>query len=123
MLGVIVYVTAFAVLGERGSGWFGTPVQYVFALLPLPAALDWLAQSIGRHESTNGLRLVTGPLLGIAYADLVGLLVTQRWTLFLGGVALFALYLGLITLVLRATGAWRRVVEEHFPALAFEPGG
>ncbi len=122
LLGLIVYLTAFVLLADRMPGWFATPAQYGVALLPLPAALDWLAQSIGRRESTNGLRLATGLLLGIAYADLVALFVTERWTLLLGGLALFAVYLGLIALVLRATGAWRRVIEEHVPAVAVEPG-
>lgn len=122
-LGLVAYGTAFVLLAGWYPGWFSTPGQYLFAVLPLPAALDWLAQSVGRRESNNGVRLGTGLLLGIAYADLIALLVTGRWAFLLDGFAVFGLYLASIAVVLRVTGAWRRVVEEHFPGLTLETSG
>lgn len=111
--------------------FFGVPVAssslsvpwvlVAFASLPAPAAFDWLLQSTGRRESTNGIRFVTGTLLGVAFGGLIALLISRDWVYFLGGVLVLAGYfLGLLT-ALRYTGAWRRVLQEHFPDIALPP--
>lgn len=94
---------------------FDPPFQLPFALAPLPAALDWVTQSIGTRESTNPLRIVSGALLGAAFADLLALAFTGQWLLFLGALGVIAAYIGGIGFILYRTGSWRRVLEEHFP--------
>jgi predicted membrane protein DUF2085 len=89
----------------------------IFAVFPMPAALDWLTQTLGRRESTNGLRLASGFLLGIAVTDLAVLLVFEKWLQFLVGAVVFVLYVGVVALVLKVTGGWRQVVAEHFPGV------
>ncbi len=121
LLGFVALLTVlFAVPGAASSltvPW----VLVAFASLPAPSAIDWLLQSTGRHESTNAVRLVTGALLGAAFGGLIALLVARDWVYLLGGVAVLAGYFGGLLVTLRYTGAWRRVLQEHFPDLALPP--
>ncbi len=63
----------------------------------------------------NPIRIVSGFLLGLAVSDLLALLLSESWTLFLGGILVVALYMGTILTILKVTGAWRKVLAEHFP--------
>jgi len=90
----------------------------LIALAPVPATVDWLTQSVGKRESTNLLRFVTGALLGFAFADVLALLWFRSWLFFLGAALVFLTYSGAIVLILLRAGALRRVVAEHFPEVA-----
>lgn len=92
-----------------------------FALAPAPAAVDWFRQAANDRESTNRIRVATGALLGAAFAGLVALPLTGHWLYFWGGCALLFAYVLGIAAALRYQGAWRRVLEEHFPGLELPP--
>lgn len=89
--------------------------QAPFALAPLPAAWDWTTQALGRRESTNILRLVSGALLGAAWGDAGVLLTSLHWLLLLGALTTVLTYLVGIVATLHWRGALPRVVDEHFP--------
>ncbi len=115
--GIVAGLTVFGISEVLRFSVFSFVVQSIVSLLPLLAAWDWTSQSLGRRESTNSLRLLSGVLLGIAFIDLLGLLVFRQFEMFLGGVLILALYFAGIAILLRVTGAWRRVLEEHFPGI------
>jgi len=115
---VIAWVGAFLGCVVIHQPIFDPRAQIVFAILPLPAAADWVTQSLAGRESRNWLRLATGLLLGAAFTDLLASLIFERWLILLGGLIVLVAYLGAILLVLRVTGAWKTVLEEHFPGLA-----
>jgi uncharacterized membrane protein len=117
VLGVAAYLLLLLLASARSVSVLTPSVQLLFAAAPLPAALDWLSQSLHRRESTNQLRLVSGLFLGMAWADLLALLLLEKWQLFLGGVLVAALYGGILALVLKLTGGWRGVIAEHFPGV------
>ena len=98
-------------------------VAYVgIGLLPAPAAVDWYLQSVGRRESTNGIRLLTGALLGGALGIELVLLASLRLIpSLLGALLLFAYLLGILALLI-VRGGWRRVIREHFPDIELPPG-
>ena len=114
---MVAGLTVFGIGEVLRLSVFSFVVQSIVSLLPLLAAWDWTSQSLGRRESTNSLRLLSGVLLGIAFIDLLGLLVFRQFEMFLGGVLILALYFAGIAILLRVTGAWRRVLEEHFPGI------
>lgn len=116
LLGLVAFAILYLLRADLPVPLFVPTTQLLFALAPLPAAIDWLAQSAGRRESSNPVRVITGAFLGVAFADAVALLLTENWLLFAGAVLVFALYVATILSILKVTGAWRRVVEEHFPA-------
>ncbi len=112
VVAVLAGFLAFPRLGGLGS----TPVAEVaLALCPSAALVDWLTQTVGSRESNNSLRVASGFLLGVAVGGWLEFGVTGRWLLFGSGVAVLGLYLAIASLVLYRTGAWRRVVAEHFP--------
>ncbi|MHB8351642.1 MAG: DUF2085 domain-containing protein [Thermoplasmata archaeon] len=115
LIGIAGFLALLGATLARLIPLFDPPVQLLFALAPFPAALDWVTQSLGRRESTNHVRLFSGALLGASFADLLALAITGRWLLLLGGIVVAGLYVGAIGFVLFHTGAWRRVLEEHFP--------
>ncbi len=117
ILGVLVYL-AFWIAGSSLSFSIFVPaIQLLFVLAPLPAAVDWLTQSLYRRESSNVIRLASGLLLGMAWIDLLFLLLREEWPWFLAGVLVLALYVGILALVLKLTGGWRGVLAEHFPGI------
>ena len=99
---------------------FDDRVQLWFALLPLPAALDWFTQAVGGRESRNSVRVVTGALLGAAFTDLIASLLLARWTVVLAGLLVMMLYIIALMVSLRLSGAWRKVIADHFPGIAFD---
>jgi uncharacterized membrane protein len=117
VVGVATYLVLLVLASARAVSVLTPSVQLLFAAAPLPAALDWLSQSLHRRESTNRLRLVSGLFLGMAWADLLTLPLLEKWPLFLGGVLVVALYGGILALVLKLTGGWRGVIAEHFPGV------
>jgi uncharacterized membrane protein len=96
---------------------FSLRVQAVVALLPMAAALDWATQSMTLRESTNQLRVASGAMLGFALTDLVGALIARQWFVVAGGIGVLAIYAIGLTVVLWVSGAWRRVLEQHFPGV------
>lgn len=92
--------------------------QWPFALLPLPATIDWTRQSLGNGESTNLRRLWTGAFFGLGGADLLLLLVFRPWPYGAIGLGVLLTYIVAIVGVLSARGALRRIVDEHFPGIA-----
>ena len=115
VVGFALYLAVFFVV-PGGASFLLVPAALLsVALFPIPAAVDWITQALGRRESTNGLRFASGGLLGAAFAGLLALLITERWELLLGGLLLLATYLAALLVVLRVTGGWHRVLREHFP--------
>ena len=121
-LGVVAFLVGAAVLIAGGRPLFEPSFQLLIALAPLPAAIDWLSQSMGRRESTTSVRVVTGMLLGFAFADLVALPIVRPWWWFAIGIGIFALYAIALLSALLASGAWRAVLREHFPEAVVPPG-
>ncbi|OGS50040.1 MAG: hypothetical protein A3K65_06075 [Euryarchaeota archaeon RBG_16_68_12] len=117
VVGALTVLLLFLASAPLHSTLFLPAIQVLFALAPVPSALDWLTQSLGRRESTNGLRVLSGLLLGASFADALILLLAGEWSLFLAAMGVVAIYVGALALVLRVTGGWRRVLEEHFPGL------
>ena len=117
VLGVVAFVVGALLAIPAGVAWFAPSAQLVVVLAPLPAAVDWTTQAIGRRESTSPLRLLTGALLGFAFADLLSLLVLRPWWWFAIGVGFAVAYLAAIAAVLAATGTWRSILAERFPGL------
>ncbi len=115
--GIVAGLTVFGISEGLRFPVFSLVVQSITSLLPLLAAWDWTSQALGQRESTNLLRLASGGLLGVAFIDLLGLLVFRQFEMFLGGLLILSLYVAGIAIILRVTGAWRRVLEEHFPGI------
>lgn len=119
-LGVLAYVAVALVTLPHSPGLLAPQVQFLFAFGPLPGALDWVTQAVGRRESTNGLRLITGALAGATMADGVALIVFQQWILVAAASLILAGYVIGLLFAIRRFGAWSRVIEEHFPGLEIE---
>lgn len=117
LLGVLAYLALLIAGGVLAFSVFILSVQLFFALAPLPAAVDWLTQSLHRRQSTNGIRLATGLFLGMAWTDLLALLFLGKWLWFAGGIVVLALYVAAIAVVLKVTGGWRTVIADHFPGI------
>jgi len=123
VLGAIVWLALFLVGGLSGSPLFSIRTQAVLTLFPLLASGDWVSQSMGRRESSNLLRVLSGALLGFALVNALGLLLTGQLSIFLGQALVAGAYLGALLLALWVTGAWRRVLVEHFPGIPLPPSG
>ncbi len=64
-LGLLALTAYRAVFGLQLFDSLGAPLQFLLCYLTVaPLALDWLTQSWGWRESSNGLRLLTGAILG-----------------------------------------------------------
>lgn len=61
--GALMSLALFTASARRWNREFASPAA--FALM-VPLALDGITQAVGLRESTNGLRLVTGLLAGLA---------------------------------------------------------
>jgi uncharacterized membrane protein len=115
LIGFVVFLACF-IASHRFAVDLSTPIGgVVLGLCPTPAALDWLTQTVRSRESGNRLRLASGTLLGAALGGLVAFGWTHRWPEFAGGILVFVAYIATAMLVLYRTGAWRRVLAEHFP--------
>jgi uncharacterized membrane protein len=118
--GLSAYLAILAVGGPLKFNLFAPSIQLVFAIAPLPAAIDWISQSLGHRESTNALRFSSGALLGLAFTDVLALVVEARWLeTSIAFLTLTAYIVGLL-LVLWWTGGWKKVLAEHFPEVASE---
>lgn len=117
-LGALLLVGLY-VLSLRVPFPFTAPgIQLPFSLAPLLAAWDWSTQSEGRRESTTPLRLVSGTLLGLAYADALGLLLLRQWLEVAIAALIFVMYALAVVAALQRSGSLQRVVAEHFPGAA-----
>lgn len=117
VLGILAYVILVLVAAPDYGGFFTVQTQVLFAFAPLPGAIDWVTQAVGRRESTNSLRVVTGFLAGATMADGIALIVLQRWMIVAAAFAVLAGYILGLLLTIRASGAWEKIIEEHFPGL------
>jgi len=120
LLGLIAWLAAFAGFAVMRLSIFDGRVQLLFAFFPLPAALDWFTQAVGGRESRNSLRIVSGVLLGAAFTDLVASILLARWTVVLVGLLVMVLYIVALMVSLRLSGAWRKVIADHFPGIALD---
>lgn len=69
-------------------------------LLPLPATLDWLTQTLKKRVSTTPIRLVTGMLFGIWLGDLLrGAISGDIRSLYLFGLQII-IYMAVVMLIL-----------------------
>lgn len=118
LLGFVAILGPF-LLAPRVGYLLSTPLAAVLlGLAPAVAMVDWLVQTVRSQESTNLRRVLSGGLLGAAFGGWVAYGVTWHAVLFAGGWVVLALYLALVCGVLYRTGAWRRVLAEHFPGVA-----
>jgi uncharacterized membrane protein len=116
---LVVLVTAD---GFRAQ-FFSIPVQLVVAAFPAFPAWDWIAQTVSKRESNNLLRIVTGSLLGFALVDGLAAILTAHWTIAIGATIIFVAYVVILMVALRLSGAWREVIEEHFPGVELQTVG
>lgn len=115
VLGFVGFLVPY-LLFQSWAAWVSVPLAgVVIALAPAFAEADWLTQTIQGRESTNGIRLVSGLLVGAAMAALLGFALTARWGFVAAGALVLAGYLIVASFALFRTGVWRRVVAEHFP--------
>ena len=61
--GALMSLALFTASARRWNREFASPAAFV---LMVPLAIDGITQAVGLRESTNGLRLVTGLLAGLA---------------------------------------------------------
>ncbi|MGI0054024.1 MAG: DUF2085 domain-containing protein [Thermoplasmata archaeon] len=108
-----IYLTALPFRTSVFEPW----IQGLLAVFPLLAAWDWITQSVGRRESSNPLRVISGALLGFAAADLLGAMALGQWKVLLGGLLVSGAYLLILLAILRVTGAWRQLLTERFPGI------
>jgi uncharacterized membrane protein len=120
-LGLVACFLVFWVSALQSLPLFAPGAQFLIALGPLPAAFDWTTQALGRRESSNRLRVASGTLLGCALTDMLLLIVTERWLFVGAGLLVFAIYAAAVLIVLKFSGAWRRVLDEHFPGFDLGP--
>ncbi len=120
VIGVLAYIVFVIVALPRYTEFFTPQVQFLFAFAPLPGAIDWVTQAVGWRESTNTLRVLTGLLAGATMADGIALIVLQQWALVVAACLVLTGYILGILLAIRRSGAWARVLEEHFPGLEIE---
>lgn len=115
VVGILGFVLLFWVCHSVGFPLYVPISQIPFAFGPLPASLDWLTQSLGRRESSNHLRILSGILLGASFSDAVSLFVLRDWLFVAGAAVTLASYLAGVLGSLRIFGGWQKVLEEHFP--------
>lgn len=118
--GAIAYLATFLTVLSSPALLPNLSFEFVVALLPAPAAIDWFTQAIGRRESNNSLRIVSGALLGFAGMDFLMLLLTQHWILGVGALLVVAIYLIALMGGVHWSGAIERIVREHFPETVSE---
>jgi len=84
------------------------PTYISLFLLPVPAFMDWTLYQLNIYSGNNGTRIVTGTILGIAYAAyLVAPFTGIPLLLWLIGVSAFVSWFALLLLLKRWT-LWRR---------------
>jgi uncharacterized membrane protein len=122
LLGTVTYAAVLLTGAIELGGLLEPRVQVLWAFAPLPAAVDWVRQTVRGRESTNLRRVLSGALLGAALLDAVVLLLTRRWVELAVAAGVFLAYAGGIAAVLFSSGAWRRVLAEHLPGIDLPPG-
>jgi uncharacterized membrane protein len=117
LIGLLAFFYCYLRVDGIGAG-LGSPALLLgIAALPAPAALDWILQALGRRESNNTTRLITGFALGIAVGVVIALLLRREWLYLVASLAVIFAYFVALVETLRRTGAWRHVLEEHFPGI------
>jgi len=69
--GIAAGLAAYALSGQRVAALLDNPL--LLLLLPAPAMIDWVTQTVGLRESNNPLRVATGFLLGACWAGMLDL--------------------------------------------------
>ena len=107
-----VYSGALSVF-VAGFFGFGFPLgSYVllFALLPIPSAIDWMTQSCKKRESRNAIRISTGFLFGVSQGLFLLMIVNGLFTLFLQALAIIGIYLSSVYVI-----AWKtKCLDSYF---------
>jgi uncharacterized membrane protein len=114
-LGFLALIVAAALLLSFRDSLATPLVGIVLAIVPSVAWLDWISQTLGRRESTNPLRVVSGVLLGGSLGALIVYGATGRWLYFGAALAVLLAYLVSAAAVLLRSNVWQRVIAEHFP--------
>jgi uncharacterized membrane protein len=115
LLGFVAFFAVFLLLPEFAALRASPIVALILGICPVVAFVDWLTQTLRARESTNALRVASGALLGAAFGGLVAYGLTAHWLLFGLGLTVAGFYLATAMVVLYRTGAWNRVIAEHFP--------
>ena len=97
------FVTSFFLFGTISS----LAAFVMMALFPLPAAADWITQTLGIRESKNWIRVGTGYLLGITWGFLFSFLLRGYLSMFLCALLVLAIYYGVVYVIARKTGMLR----------------
>ncbi|MDE1819543.1 MAG: DUF2085 domain-containing protein [Euryarchaeota archaeon] len=116
-LGLLLFAGLWFLASSQGFPSLAPRVQVFAALAPLWAAGDWTRQSLGNYESRNSVRVASGTLLGLAYADAAALLLTAHWLYAAIAAGVLGVYVLAIVLVLHRKGRLEQVVAEHLPGL------
>jgi len=70
--GIAIGLTIYILFRQQAAEFmFNNPM--LFLLLPAPAMVDWIMQTVGLHESNNLIRIVTGCLMGMCWAGMLNL--------------------------------------------------
>jgi uncharacterized membrane protein len=100
---LLVFVLFLA--GFRIPAWLNL---CIIALFPLPATIDWLTQTIRMRESKTWIRIITGFLLGNAWAILLLSLISGMLLIFFYGIVILAVYASSIGIVV-----WKSKILEN----------
>ncbi len=115
LIGFGVYIALFLTFPGFASGSSTPLAATLIGIGPIVALIDWLTQTVRARESTNPIRVLSGGLVGAAFGGWVAFGVAQHWTLFALGTLMLGAYLAIAAGVLYWSGAWRKVLAEHFP--------
>jgi uncharacterized membrane protein len=72
-----------------------------FGILPFPATIDWLTQTMGWRESINAIRITTGFLYGVSIGICLGCILTFNLKALLFAVIFYPVYLLVVLGILR----------------------
>jgi uncharacterized membrane protein len=105
-----VFVAWF--LGFHFPTWLYLPL---YALLPLPAIVDWVTQSCKLRESRNPIRVFTGYILGISGGLFFLMIVEGMFHLFLWALAILGAYIFSIYVIALKTRCLDSYIDENMP--------
>jgi uncharacterized membrane protein len=95
---LIVFIAWY--LGYDFPPWLYLPL---FALLPIPGAIDWITQSCNLRESNNWIRVSTGSLIGVSQAIFFLSIIKGMLFLFLQTLAVVGIYFLAVYIIARKT--------------------
>ena len=83
VLSIILFSPTFSVI----------EALFLFGLLPFPATLDWLTQTIMPRESINPIRALTGFLFGLSVGVCLGCILSLNLGCLLIAIPIYSLYM------------------------------